>query len=85
MVLLASDLVNRVFPFCLTEFFQLDFWRASSNTDARTVVSVLAVAALKPNILAFVLFSLCHVAYLTINISGGPCYQGHLIFVKPLS
>jgi hypothetical protein len=74
--LFSSYLVNRVFSFCLAKFLQLNFGRASRNTDTRTVVSVLAIAALQPNILTLILFSLSHVAYLTINISGGPKLPG---------
>jgi len=70
--LFPPDLVNRVFSFGLAEFFQLDLWRTGRNTDTGAVVSMLTLATLQPNVLAFVLFSLGHFAYLTINISGGP-------------
>ena len=54
-LLFSSYLVNRMFALVVAEFFQLQLGRAFGHTDTCSIVPVLALFALKPDILPFAL------------------------------
>lgn len=56
-LLLSSYLVNRTLPFVFAELVQLQFRRTFCYADTRSVVSLPAFPALKPDILSFALLS----------------------------